>query len=211
MSGLKGQMQCPKLLSLIRKTFIPNARLRNFMAKRALLAELLGVLSCKDPRKQDGELSISIGAPSESVRCDVIVVLSDLSQREDREKMVYCVAFNCNNRSVRKPGVSFFSFPKENDLRRKWIVKVKRQDWSPTKYSKLCSDHFDNSCFISDKAMISIGWKPGRKRLKADAVPTLFKYKENIEAVKKCALKPRGAAAKRQRLEVKRYISLAMV
>ena len=53
------------------------------MAKRAFLAELLGFLSCKDPRKQDGELSISIGAPSESVRCDVIVVLSDLSQREN--------------------------------------------------------------------------------------------------------------------------------
>ena len=36
-------------------------------------------------------------------------------------------------------------FPQENDLRKKWIQAVKRgeQKWQPSKYTLVCTSHFD--------------------------------------------------------------------
>ena len=30
----------------------------------------------------------------------------------------------------------------------KWIQAVKKKDWVPNKYSYICSEHFEPSCFI---------------------------------------------------------------
>uniref|UniRef100_A0A8C1TJJ5 THAP domain-containing protein 1 n=1 Tax=Cyprinus carpio TaxID=7962 RepID=A0A8C1TJJ5_CYPCA len=46
-----------------------------------------------------------------------------------------------------------------------WIHYVKRKNWRPKKYSRLCSLHFTQDCFIPVQ---------GRNTLKADAVPTIF-------------------------------------
>ena len=57
-------------------------------------------------------------------------------------KMVwsYC-AVGCTNR-YGLPGIRFFSFPCDEIQCQKWIAAIRREKWSPTKNSKLCSAHF---------------------------------------------------------------------
>ena len=56
--------------------------------------------------------------------------------------MVYsCCAYGCTNRYGRV-GKRFFSFPKDKKQRDKWIAAIKRENWTPTPHSKVCSDHF---------------------------------------------------------------------
>ena len=52
-----------------------------------------------------------------------------------------CCAVSCSNR-YGMPGKRFYSFPKDEELRDRWTAAVSRKDWNPTKYTKICSDHF---------------------------------------------------------------------
>lgn len=56
----------------------------------------------------------------------------------------YCSVVGCSNNVYRdKPrGIAFFSFPKVPNQRALWISRLNRVDWSPNKYSRVCSDHF---------------------------------------------------------------------
>ena len=120
--------------------------------------------------------------------------------------MVYCVALNCQNGSNRNQTlerkIGFFSFPKDKKYFKIWCDKIRRKDWYPSRLSKLCSDHFDTSCFKQNLAALSsIGWIPRKLELKADAIPTKFDYFNKIAAKRKAPV-PRQAFAKRRRQEV---------
>lgn len=86
-----------------------------------------------------------------------------------------CVAAGCSN--TYSMGVSLFLFPKDPVLRQKWTKNVQRTraKWSgPTEHSVLCSQHFESSCFEPDADLASEMGLHKRRRLKVDAVPTLF-------------------------------------
>ena len=77
-----------------------------------------------------------------------------------------CAAFVCANRVKKASGISFDGFPKKgSELEKQWIRAVRRKNWSPSKTSCLCSDHFDRSCFIEGKT---------NRRLHKNAVPSVF-------------------------------------
>ena len=60
-----------------------------------------------------------------------------------------CVAYGCNNTCLEE-GISVFHFPKNVDIRKKWIQQVKRtrDGWKgPTGSSVVCSKHFSKDCF----------------------------------------------------------------
>ena len=87
-----------------------------------------------------------------------------------------CVAAGCD--SVSGKGCSFHKFPKNEALRRRWVNAVKRQrsNWNgPSADSQLCSNHFTEDCFVTDgfRFREAMGIKT-LKRLKPDAVPTVF-------------------------------------
>ena len=88
-----------------------------------------------------------------------------------------CVAAGCSN--TYSDGVSLFHFPKDHARRQQWIKQVQRtrSRWKgPSEHSVLCSDHFNEDCFEPDTAIASsLGLDKPRRRLKADAVPTVFK------------------------------------
>ena len=89
--------------------------------------------------------------------------------------MKYCIAAACSNTGTH--GVSFFKFPSDPILREKWTKEVKRtrDRWSgPSKHSVLCEKHFPEECFEPDSAIaLSMGLLK-RKRLRPNAVPTIF-------------------------------------
>ncbi|KAK6169859.1 hypothetical protein SNE40_020834 [Patella caerulea] len=85
----------------------------------------------------------------------------------------YCCVPNCKNS---KGG---HTFPKDLILRKIWIVAIKRNDqqtgklWQPGEHDRVCKDHFTNDDYTSTL----LG---ERKRLKKDAVPSLFKFKKSV-------------------------------
>ena len=130
--------------------------------------------------------------------------------------MPYCVAFGCNSRAKKGDGISFHSFPKDNEPLRQnqWVLYCKRQDFTKSsKHSKLCSKHFTRDCFERDpETMKKYGYENALPTLKTDAVPDVPlvlqpspKQPENGAQSKREAhgkANEGGAYAKRRRAEV---------
>jgi len=67
-----------------------------------------------------------------------------------------------------------YRFPlNKPELLKKWLHQTKRKNFTPTKYSRLCSEHF-----VDDDYLI----RPGSdvKLLKDNAFPTIFKGFPNL-------------------------------
>lgn len=80
-----------------------------------------------------------------------------------------CSAYGCVNRAKRgipSSRVSFHGFPHTPKLRHQWVRALRRVNFTPTKWSSVCSDHFRRDDFEDGLEV---------KRLKSDAVPSVFK------------------------------------
>lgn len=81
-----------------------------------------------------------------------------------------CSAPNCSNST--SIGKQLFRFPKDPVRKKKWVVNCRR-DFEPTPHSRLCQDHFEKTQFEE------IARSPaGGKKLKPNAIPTLFNVGE---------------------------------
>lgn len=82
----------------------------------------------------------------------------------------FCSAINCHNSKKKNKDKSFFSFPLNSDLSKRWVINTHREDllYRNSQYLRsnccLCSDHFEPQCFLNIL----------KNRLNPDAVPTLF-------------------------------------
>ncbi|XP_030754586.1 THAP domain-containing protein 1-like [Sitophilus oryzae] len=85
-----------------------------------------------------------------------------------------CSAYNCTERYKPGSGVSFHVFPDDPEIKKKWLVNMRRKNFTPTKYTRLCSKHFAPSCYFKN------GWS-SKKALKLDAVPTIFSFPDQPE------------------------------
>ena len=116
-----------------------------------------------------------------------------------------CVAAGCNN--TVDNGVSVYTFPKDEALKKKWTDQVKRTRdyWAgATVNSVLCSDHFTEDSFEESYNLHkSFGLKKYR-RLKKGAVPTIFKRKATDEIDESVPVfkRPRSAYMKREQKRV---------
>lgn len=120
--------------------------------------------------------------------------------------MVQCVAINCSNRPETRKGLSFFSFPRDTKRRHIWVRKLRRQNYKPKPFDRLCSDHFEEEHLkYKPSLMRSIGFTPGKQELLPGAVPTIFTYKRKAgkeDVVTELQPKNRGAYLKRERARV---------
>jgi len=126
--------------------------------------------------------------------------------------MVYCAAFGCNSNSQSgKTKVSFFGFPKEKTIKKVWTDRLGRNDnerlarpYVPNAHSKLCSLHFEDSCFNrSDFFVRSVGFTGNfRKKLKPGAVPTLNLHRNHQSTPRPSTDSVRN---KKQQLEVRTH------
>nr|XP_014271092.1 THAP domain-containing protein 2 isoform X3 [Halyomorpha halys] len=73
----------------------------------------------------------------------------------------------CTSRHKKNCGVSFYSFPQDPELRKKWITAMGREDFVPSSSSRLCSKHFTTDQY-------QIRPNCNYELLKPDAVPTVF-------------------------------------
>ena len=101
--------------------------------------------------------------------------------------MVYkCAASTCRSGysgEKRDQNVIFHSFPLNNkQLLKRWLERLARKGYTPTKHSKLCSLHFKSEDFVTDSKDQKERRKRKRettslmrKRLKKDACPSIFK------------------------------------
>lgn len=65
-----------------------------------------------------------------------------------------------------------FSFPKDPELRKQWVLATRRDGFNPSSSSALCSKHFREEDFI-----IFVG----KRNLHKDAVPTLFDFPKHLQ------------------------------
>ena len=88
--------------------------------------------------------------------------------------MVYksCIV-NCRSDYTGEESTTVFSFPKEENVKKRWIRFVHRKDWEPTSLSYISIKHFEEKYYEKDKTnkRLAMNVKP---------VPTIFDPKEVI-------------------------------
>ncbi|CAL1294902.1 unnamed protein product, partial [Larinioides sclopetarius] len=108
-----------------------------------------------------------------------------------------CVAFNCTNRCSKKiPGTTFHRFPKDETRKNLWVKAIRRANWEPSKFSRLCSKHFPED--MIDRTSLSC------VRLRENAVPSIFDFPSHLQKVVKLRKLPTRAVFEpaQSRLEV---------
>ncbi|XP_077080745.1 uncharacterized protein LOC143733085 [Siphateles boraxobius] len=76
-----------------------------------------------------------------------------------------CCAVSCDNSKSQRNDkkLKFYNIPKNPERRQKWISAIKRDHWTPTEHSRLCSEHF-------------ISGTKSDNPLNPNYVPSLFAY-----------------------------------
>uniref|UniRef100_A0A8C5DNH9 THAP domain-containing protein 1-like n=1 Tax=Gouania willdenowi TaxID=441366 RepID=A0A8C5DNH9_GOUWI len=89
-----------------------------------------------------------------------------------------CSAYGCKNRYHKDKDVSFHKFPLARpDVCDKWVSAMRRNNFKPTKYSNICSQHFTTDCFKREC---------NNRVLKESAVPSLFTFNLSIKSLEDC-------------------------
>jgi hypothetical protein len=91
-----------------------------------------------------------------------------------------CAVGICKNYFVKCSERHFHRFPADEHYCKIWLHKCCRSDHINTKNARICSDHFDHSCYERDLKAKLLGLCNAKKVLKKDAVPTL-NLKHNSE------------------------------
>ncbi|XP_046400287.1 THAP domain-containing protein 1-like isoform X2 [Ischnura elegans] len=97
------------------------------------------------------------------------VLLGAPASLSQRRNMVHsCCAQGCKERFVKGSGISFHGFPSDGELKKKWVIALKRDKFVPTVYTRICSKHFTPESFVAERF--------GNRWLKTDAVPSIFGF-----------------------------------
>ena len=115
-------------------------------------------------------------------------------------KLPCCAIWGCKSNSSTDKTVSWFSFPKDQPRFKAWVHYCKCQDFTPSKYGKICGKHFTKSQYSRDPARLAeLGYPGARAALKDDAIPDIPVVVNDDSPVPK---KPRKAFQKRRKNEV---------
>ncbi|XP_061658081.1 THAP domain-containing protein 1 [Syngnathoides biaculeatus] len=93
-----------------------------------------------------------------------------------------CSAYGCKNRYHKDKEISFHKFPLARpDICSKWVAAMRRNNFKPSKYSNICSQHFTKDCFKREC---------NNRVLKENAVPSLFDWNLDIKLREECLEDP---------------------
>ena len=87
-------------------------------------------------------------------------------------KMRYCAISVCKNNSKKRPDLSFFDFPSEKKLRKKWSTFCRRANkkFQCTTILHICSQHFNAKDIVKTLC--------GMKKVVNGALPSIFNPQE---------------------------------
>uniref|UniRef100_A0A3B5R2U2 THAP-type domain-containing protein n=1 Tax=Xiphophorus maculatus TaxID=8083 RepID=A0A3B5R2U2_XIPMA len=91
-------------------------------------------------------------------------------QRQFKQYHKHCCVPRCTASSKYNSRLSFHGFPSDPDLKRRWLVNIRRDNVKLTSHSKVCSLHFPSDQFHQPKT------PGGRRMVKTGAVPVLFQW-----------------------------------
>ncbi|XP_048486906.1 uncharacterized protein LOC105381158 isoform X7 [Plutella xylostella] len=83
-----------------------------------------------------------------------------------------CKSYSDDRRFVDGSKISFHAFPNDTGLKQQWIQLINKAGWSPTKYSKVCSLHFNAEDILNTKK--------GLKKIKEGACPNIPSQEQPI-------------------------------
>ncbi|QQP48693.1 THAP domaincontaining protein 5like, partial [Caligus rogercresseyi] len=82
--------------------------------------------------------------------------------------------------STKATKVSLHIFPKDEELKKIWLRSIKRKDFCPSKHSRVCSRHFQESCFVLERQDSNNSRSKNNRlssmnlaKLKPGAIPTI--------------------------------------
>ncbi|XP_034038525.1 THAP domain-containing protein 5-like [Thalassophryne amazonica] len=95
---------------------------------------------------------------------------------------LFCMAPGCSNEGYKKKIISYHALPLRNKERLgQWLSAMKLKDPPVTRFSKVCSDHFERDCYERDFRAELMGTKQ-KKFLKDTAVPTIFDFSKCVSS-----------------------------
>lgn len=87
--------------------------------------------------------------------------------------VMFCMAPGCSNEGYCKEGIHYHRLPLKDGVKlSKWLNAMKLKNPPVNRFSRICSDHFEQECFERDLRAELMGTKP-KHLLKDSAVPTL--------------------------------------
>ncbi|XP_052801896.1 histone-lysine N-methyltransferase SETDB1-like isoform X2 [Mya arenaria] len=120
--------------------------------------------------------------------------------REYKISNYYCCVYDCNSNGRYDSEISFHKFPKDENIRKQWVVKIRRDignDFQISKTTVVCCKHFKTEDYV--------GWTPSKtRRLKKGIVPSVFDWSEEKTARRLLTRKPTATSqpkTKRLRLD----------
>ncbi|XP_066966382.1 uncharacterized protein [Macrobrachium rosenbergii] len=117
-----------------------------------------------------------------------------------------CCVPKCNGNYVTGPKVHCFSFPKNEEERKKWTIAIHRENFTANEHSKVCELHFKpedirkDTSAVDEKTGVTITAKLQRPRLCKGAVPSLLPGCPKYLNVDTC--RRESPDSKKQRLEM---------
>ena len=65
-------------------------------------------------------------------------------------EMAICVAVDCKSDSRQGKAISFYKFPRNENLKQQWLLKIKRSNIQSMQHARICHLHFEADCFKRD-------------------------------------------------------------
>lgn len=93
-----------------------------------------------------------------------------LQKRVDSTSSHHCCVPFCTASARFNSYLSFHTFPKDKELLSRWIINIRRDKYTVSDSSRVCSRHFQATDLIQPQTT------DGRRRLKKGAIPVLFHW-----------------------------------
>ncbi|XP_061591062.1 uncharacterized protein LOC133456583 isoform X1 [Cololabis saira] len=121
-------------------------------------------VSTKQSQKPDAKMDRSV--------CRKKVFKTAHFQKQEKTYSDHCCVPLCTASAKFNGVLSFHGFPTRLDLRRHWLINIRRDNFTITSHTNVCSRHFAADQLIEPKTL------NGRRRLIKGAVPTLFEWND---------------------------------
>ncbi|KAM9408135.1 uncharacterized protein KZ484_024280 [Pholidichthys leucotaenia] len=91
-------------------------------------------------------------------------------QKNESTTAEHCCVPLCQTSSKSNKVLSFHTFPSNEETKQKWIVAIRRCDFTVTPHTRVCSRHFKEEDICEPSS------ETGRRMLKQGAIPALFEW-----------------------------------